>query len=148
MRRIHLEIMNPNPYLTISSVLFIIPTTMSAYKRQWLLYSIFLYMTIVSSIYHATKYQPLLYLDYPGCYGVVFITGYENWKTGRMFHWTVGTSICGILFWGGWMTGHFIFSEDSLEKNISHVGMHLFVNLCGSLTSYLADRHLLVKNAN
>jgi len=138
--------MEPNPYLVASSVLFIIPTTMSAYNRHWLLYSIFLYMSLVSSIYHATKYKPLLYLDYPGCYALVLITGYENWKSGRVLYWIAGTSTCGILFWGGWCSGRLIFSTDSLEKNISHAGMHLFVNLCGCLTSYLADRHLLVKN--
>jgi len=138
MGRVHVEIMEPNPYLVASSVLFAVPTTVAAYNRHWLLYSIFLYMTIVSSIYHATKYKPLLYLDYPGCYALVLITGYQNWKTGRSFHWILGTSFCGILFWGGWMTGHLVFSQDPLEKIISHAGMHLFVNLCGSLTSYLA----------
>jgi hypothetical protein len=137
MGRIHVEIMEPNPYLVISSVLFAIPTTIAAYNRHWLLYSIFLYMTIVSSIYHATKYQPLLYLDYPGCYALVLITGYENWKIKKMIHYFSMGSIVVILYWGGWITGHLIFADNVLEKNISHAGMHIIVSIGGVLSSYL-----------
>lgn len=129
--------MEPNPYLTLSSILFIIPTTMSAYNRQWNLYATFLFLTIVSSLYHATKYQPLLYLDYPGCYLVVLVTGYENWKNGRTIFWMKSCSLCCILFWGGWIFNSLIFSKDNIEKNVSHVGMHVIFIVSGSLTSHL-----------
>ena len=132
--------MEPNPYLVVSSILFVIPTTMSAYKRKWLLYGTYIYITIISSIYHATKYQPLLYLDYPGCYAIVIVTAYENWKTGRVLHWILATFMCGVLFWGGWVSNRFVFSPNQFEKNISHVGMHLIVNICGGLTSYLDNK--------
>jgi len=137
MRRIHVELMEPNPYLVASSVLFAIPTTVAAYNRQWWMYTAFLYISLISSIYHATKYRPLLYLDYPGVCMLTLIIGIESWKIRKMTHYFGMGSVIVVLYWGGWFTGHLIFSDNKLEKNISHVGMHLLVNVGGVLTSYL-----------
>jgi hypothetical protein len=136
MGRIHVEIMEPNPYLVASSVLFAIPTTVAAYNRHWSLYAVFLYISLISSIYHATKYQPLLYLDYPGVCMLCAVIGFENWKIGKMDHYFGMGSIIVILYWGGWFTGHLIFAENVLEKNISHAGMHILVSIGGVLSSY------------
>jgi hypothetical protein len=140
--------MEPNPYLVASSVLFAIPTTVAAYNRQWRMYAVFLYISLISSIYHATKYQPLLYLDYPGVTMLVLNIGFECWMIRKMVLYFGMGSVIVVLYWGGWFTGHLIFAENKLEKNISHVGMHLIVNVGGVLTSYLMASHLPIKNAD
>ena len=140
--------MEPNPYLVASSVLFAIPTTVAAYNRHWRMYAVFLYISLVSSIYHATKYKPLLYLDYPGVTMLVLIIGFENWKIKKMIHYFSMGSVIVVLYWGGWFTGHLIFAENKIEKNISHAGMHILVSIGGVLTSYLMASHVPIKNAD
>jgi hypothetical protein len=135
-----------NPYLTLSSTLFSIPTTISAYNRHWLLYGISLYMCIISTVYHATKYQSILMLDYPGCYSLVLITAYENWKIKRFHQWMVGCGLCAFLFWGGWMTRRMVFSEYPLERNIFHVTLHLSAITTTCLTSYFKRKYYLLNN--
>lgn len=132
-----LHAMKPNPYLVLSSISFVIPTTVAANYRIWNLYAIFLYMTVVSSIYHATKYPPLLYLDYPGCYTLVFVVGYETYKIQKFREFIFSCSVCAILFWGGYFTKRFVFSENYMEKTITHCMLHIIVMLSGVRTNYL-----------
>jgi hypothetical protein len=63
----------PNPVLVASSLLFAIPMTMGAANQQWNLYFTFLLITLVSSLYHATKNKYLLPIDYAACYTIVYV---------------------------------------------------------------------------
>jgi len=132
--------MKPNPYLVVSSTLFVIPTTLAANYRFWNIYAIFLYITIVSSLYHATKYPPLLYLDYPGCYTVILVLGYETYKVNKFTEFALYYSVCGILFWGGYFTKRLVFSENQIEQTVSHLTMHLIVIASGVMTTYQINR--------
>jgi hypothetical protein len=140
--------MEPNPYLVGTSVLFAIPTSMAAYYRQWHLYSPFLFLTISSSVYHATKYQPLLFLDYPGCYWVVYALVTETLAIQQPCLCIVSATSCTILFWGGYLLKRFVHSPDSFEQTTSHVLMHLIVVVTGIITSYLASNHKVILNEN
>ena len=127
-----------NPYLVLSSILFVIPTTVAAYKRHWILYATFGYVTIVSSLYHATKYQPLLYLDYPGVCIITVVPGIECWKSRYLTHYFIIGTMIIILYWGGWFTGHLIFADDPFEQTISHAAMHLLANVGGIATCLIS----------
>lgn len=137
--------MKPNPYLVLSSTLFVIPTTVAANYRDWNIYAIFLYMTVVSSLYHATKYPPLLYLDYPGCYTVVVILGYETYKIQKFKEFAFYSSLCAMLFWGGYLTDRLVFSDNEIEQTVTHFMMHLIVMVSGVRTSYEMHRNHLDK---
>ena len=128
--------MQPNPYIVCSSILFAVPMSIAANHRHWNMYAVFLYMTIVSSIYHATKYQPLLLLDYPGCYAVVAVLGYERYRIRQFNQALLYSSMCAVIFWGGFMTTRLAYSPDTTEQTATHVIMHLIVILSASHTSY------------
>jgi hypothetical protein len=138
--------MEPNPYLVCSSIMFTIPTSMGAYYRQWNLYFTFLLITIISSIYHATKNQYLVILDYAACYNVVYVLYRQTVKINQTRNFIVWCAACAVLFWGGYVTNHFVFSPESFERNISHVGMHLIVIGSGCAASYLTNKQQLVEN--
>ena len=129
--------MEPNPYLVCSSLLFIIPTTAGAYYRQWNMYLTFLLITIISSLYHATKNKYLIIIDYFACYNIVYVMYYQTAKIGQTQNYLIWTGACGILFWGGYLTKRLVFSPDTIENNISHVSMHLIVVFSGTYASYL-----------
>ena len=128
--------MQPNPYIVGSSILFAVPMSIAANHRHWNIYAVFLYMTIVSSLYHATKYQPLLLLDYPGCYGVVAVLGYECYTIRKFKECLLYSSMCAVLFWGGYMTNRLTYSSDPVEQTVSHGIMHMIVIISASRTSY------------
>jgi hypothetical protein len=132
--------MQPNPYIVASSILFVIPTTIAASYRHWKIYAVFQYMTIVSSLYHATKYPPLLFLDYPGCYAIVAVLGYERYKIRQFKQAILYSSMCALLFWGGYITNRLTYSNNVIEQSISHVIMHLIVIISASHTSYEMHR--------
>lgn len=130
--------MEPNPYLVCSSLLFIVPTTMGAYYRQWNLYLTFLLITIISSLYHATKNKYLIIIDYAACYNIVYVMYYQTAKIGQTQNYLIWTGACGMLFWGGYLTKRLVHSPNITEKNISHVLMHLIVVFSGISASYLS----------
>jgi hypothetical protein len=140
--------MEPNPYLVGSSLLFVIPTTMGAYYRQWDLYFTFLFITLISSLYHATKNKYLLCIDYVACYNIVYVLYYNTRNIGYTYYYMIGTSSCAVLFWGGYLTNHFIFSTHKFERNVTHIGMHLIVVVSGIFASYLINKEQIVLNEN
>jgi hypothetical protein len=131
----------PNPLLVASSLLFTFPMTMGAINRQWNLYFTFLLITLISSLYHATKNKYLLPIDYTACYIVLYVM-YEHTKTDYPICFIIGSGSCAILFWGGYATKRLIFSSNSVEKNVSHVLMHLIVVSTGCAASYLVPASL------
>jgi len=140
--------MEPNPYLVGSSLLFVIPTTMGAYYKQWDLYMTFLFITLISSLYHATKNKYLLSIDYIACYNIVYVLYYTTQTIGYTYTYILSSGSCAFLFWGGYLTNRFIFSDNKIEKNISHVGLHLIVLVSGVSASYLTNQKQLLLNEN
>ena len=116
----------PNPTLVASSLLFAIPMTMGAANQQWNLYFTFLLITLVSSLYHATKNKYLLPIDYTACYTIVYVM-YHHTKKEYPISFMIGCGSCALLQWGGYATNRLIFSPSKVEKNTSHVLMHLIV---------------------
>ena len=129
--------MEPNPYLVGSSLLFLITTTMAANYRQWVIYSVFLYISFISSLYHATKNRYLLPFDYMGCYIVLYTLYQETNKLGYILHFKIGSSCCALLFWGGYFTNHLTWSDNKIEATLSHLVMHFITITAAICTSHL-----------
>ena len=55
--------LQPNPYLVATSLTFLIPATFFAFQGQWLMYTSNVMISIISTLYHATKWPPLFYID-------------------------------------------------------------------------------------
>jgi hypothetical protein len=132
--------MQPNPYLVCSSLLFVIPTTMGAYYRQWNMYFTFLFIMIISSLYHATKNKYLIIIDYIACYNIVYVMYYQTAKINQTQNYIIWCGACGVLFWGGYVTKRLVHSPNMIEKNISQVFMHLIVIFSGMYASYLTNK--------
>lgn len=136
--------MHPNLYLVGTSVLFSLPTTFAAYHQQWYLYFSFLFITLSSSLYHATKNKYLLLVDYPACYNLIICLYFYTKKLKDRPIFAIASGSCAILFWGGYLTDHLVFSRNSTEQTVSHVTMHIVVIFSGIATSHLT--FLLDKN--
>lgn len=134
----------PNPYLVATSLLFTIPTTLGAYNRQWPLYFSFLLITLTSSLYHATKNKYLLIIDYPACCNLIVSLYFYTKHINHTGYYMISTGSCGILFWGGYFTNHFVFSSEYTEKTASHMIMHIIVVCSGIAASYLVEKHKML----
>ena len=117
----------PNPHLVGTSLLFIIPATMNAAYRQWLLYSLSILMCLSSSIWHATKYPPLLIVDKVACYVLATTNVYYSIKYNVSLIPILACVYCVIVFHCGYLTNSFVFAENKMESLGWHMSMHLVV---------------------
>lgn len=117
----------PNPHLIGTSLLFIVPATMNAVYRQWLLYSLSILMCLASSIYHATKYPPLLIVDKVACYFLASTNVYYSIKYKVSLIPILACVYCIIVFHCGYLTNSFVFAENKVESLRWHISMHLVV---------------------
>jgi len=117
----------PNPWLVATSLLFCIPTTTTAYYRQWLAYSASLFLMLASSIYHATKYPPLLIVDKIACYYLTATNLYYTIQHGELLVPVCSSLYCIIVFHVGYLTKRFVYAEDKVAALRWHISMHLVV---------------------
>jgi hypothetical protein len=128
----------PNPYLVATSLLFVVPTTTMAYYRQWWPYSTTLFLTLASSLYHATKYQPLLIVDKTACYLLTVVHMYYAHCHGFYAVPMTGIAYCGLVFTYGNAAKRFVFDPCRTTALRWHISMHLvvlFAVLYGSLVT-------------
>ena len=53
----------PTPWLVVTSTTFLIPATLFALQGNWLLYASNLAVVAISTVYHASKWPQLYYID-------------------------------------------------------------------------------------
>ena len=121
--------LQPNPYLVCTSLLFVVPTTTTAYYRQWVPYSASMFLMLASSIYHATKYQPILIVDKVACYYLTATNLYYATQHGVITVPVLASLYCMLVFHYGHYTRTFVFAEDKQEALGWHISMHLVVML-------------------
>lgn len=59
----HINNYKPNPWLVATSTTFLIPATLFALQGNWVLYASNLAVVAISTVYHASKWQQLYYID-------------------------------------------------------------------------------------
>ena len=101
------------------------------------MYSGSLGVTIASSLYHATKYEPLFYADVVASYYLVAVNEYYGYKHGLMYVTIPGVLYSILLFWIGYKTQSFVWSPDLNEATLWHVSMHLMVMSSATIGSYM-----------
>ena len=119
----------PSPHLVFTSLLFILPTTTAAYYRQWLCYSASMFIMLASSIYHATKYQPILIIDKISCYYLTATNLYYATQHGVLAVPISASLYCSLVFYYGHYYKRFVFAENKNEALAWHISMHLVVML-------------------
>jgi hypothetical protein len=119
--------MEPNPYLVFSSTSYIVVaavTYATGYQYLGLLYYV---LTFISMIYHATKWQPLLYLDYPLLHtanvwtlACIYPGG---WRT--MPYYCVWFAYITTIYYYGYLTKSLIWSSDLDTATRWHMSLHI-----------------------
>jgi hypothetical protein len=100
-----------------------------AYYRQWWPYSTTLFLTLASSLYHATKYQPLLIVDKTACYLLTVVHMYYAHTQGVYAVPMTGIAYCGLVFTYGNAAKRFVFDPCRTTALRWHISMHLAVVL-------------------
>ena len=117
----------PNPWLIGTSLLFAIPTTTAAYYRQWVPYSSTLAMTLISSVYHATKDPTLLVLDKACCYYLTAVNVSFAITHGVVAVPVLACAYCLCVFHIGYLTKRFVYAKNKADALPWHISMHLVV---------------------
>ena len=131
-----MAVIRPNPFLVLSSLCFVVPITINAFKHQWMLYSINMGILMASSLYHATKYPPLFYVDATLGYFLTFLHFYHSLLFGYGFITLPGIAYCLLMFWYGYLHQCFVWHPSLLYATIWHLSMHGVVLI--SVTSVAA----------
>ena len=134
----------PNPDLVFTSLLFVIPTTTTAYYRQWWPYSTTLFLTLASSLYHATKYPPLLIVDKIACYTLTAVHLYYAYSHGIYAIPLTGSAYCALVFIYGQAANRFVFDPCPTTALRWHMSMHLAVLLSVLYGSLVTANHALL----
>jgi len=116
----------------------VIPTTTTAYYQQWWLYSTTLFLTLASSLYHATKYQPLLIVDKTACSLLTVVHLYYAHSHGFYAVPLTGGAYCVLVFTYGHAVNRFVFDPCPTTALRWHMSMHLvvlFAVLYGSIVT-------------
>ncbi len=142
-----------NTYLVGSSLLFTIPMSVAAYLHLWENWASLFLLTWTSVIYHSTKHQLFVYVDYTAVYILVAQSIRYGYQVDNVW---VPLAVCGtnaILFNGGRMFNTLVYHKDPRISTLSHMLVHL-LSVGGTtflmLHSYVVDgrgfTHRLVGN--
>lgn len=131
--------MQANPYLVVSSLLFLVPTTYAAYTRIWSAYAVLLYITAVSSLYHATKNEKLFYLDQTACILYAAYSGYQLYKNNVIYVWYFSAGFSILVYYGGYLTNSMVYSPNIVIATMCDIMMHFICITSGITIIYIID---------
>jgi hypothetical protein len=117
----------PNPYLVLSSILFIIPATLAAYKNLWSEYFACIIITLISSIHHATRLTITSYLDKIACYYLTYIFYISSKKINKLYIWIIGAGYSIIVYNVGYIFNMMAWNKVYYISTLWHISMHLVV---------------------
>jgi hypothetical protein len=120
-------IYQPNPYLVLSSILFIIPATLAAYKKLWVEYIACIFITLISSIHHATRLPITYFLDKIACYYLIYIFYISSKKINKIYIWMIGAAYGLIVYHISYIFNIMIWNEVYYISTLWHVSMHLVI---------------------
>jgi hypothetical protein len=123
------NMLSPNPYLVATSITFVIPTTLAAYKQVWSQYVACLLIIIVSSLYHSTKNEILFWLDQVVCIALTINSIKLALKHKLYAIPATGITYILTMYYGGYVTKTLIWSPDLTVATISHMSMHIVTNI-------------------
>ncbi len=123
---------DPNPYLFLSSLLFLLPMyAAQPIQELWLTRAALGGLVCASASYHATKNGTLYYIDQAAVF-VLFLRSIIDGLRGGGGCLTIAFAVngtCGYLYYYGRVTQGLIWSPNFFVATASHVCMHLLVAL-------------------
>ncbi len=116
----------PNPYLVLSSLLYIVPLYAANQANIQIAKSAFSLLLPASIAYHATRHPIIYYIDQVGVYSVVVGSWIDGYNGGQIssFYAILSNIISFYLFFWGKMTGTLIWSNSYFISTTSHALLH------------------------
>jgi hypothetical protein len=144
-----IQSMEPNLYLTRSSLFFIAPCLVSYLTRDYHITFIYVLVTLVSSVYHATKHPRLLHLDVSTAHLAHLTTVMTILPGGSatMPYYFAWLSYACFIYYYGYKTQTMVFLPDLKAATPWHVSLHVSTSLMTCYTVYAAYlvRHALAQ---
>ena len=139
--------MEPNLYLTGSSLFFIAPCVVSYLTQDYHITVIYVLVTLVSSVYHATKHPRLLHLDVSTAHLAHITTVLRILPGGlaTMPYYLAWLVYASFIYYYGYKTQTMVFLPDLKAATPWHISLHLSTSLMTCYTvyaAYLARQHL------
>lgn len=130
--------LTPNLHLVLTSLTFIIPTTIAAYYQEWIHYAALLNLTIVSCLYHSTKNTTLFWLDQLACFALVATTIRLSLLNNHRFVPITASIYTLGIYYGGYYLKTFMWSTDKMVATLYHMSMHAVINFT---TCYVINKY-------
>jgi hypothetical protein len=138
---------DPNPYLFLSSLLFLLPMYAARpIQELWMTRAALGGLVVASASYHATKNGTLYYIDQAAVFALFLRSIIDGWLGGGRCL-TIALAVngtCGYLYYYGRVTQGLIWSPDFFVATASHLSMHLIV--AGGYVALIAQYAENLKN--
>jgi uncharacterized integral membrane protein len=122
-----------NPWLVLTSTTFLIPATLFAIQGNWLLYASNLAVVTVATVYHASKWPQLYYVDVFTALQLATLHSLYALQKGFWYVPVPGILYSLLMFVYGHQNKQFVWHPTLTHSTIWHMTMHLAV-----MTSALA----------
>jgi len=128
---------SPNPWLVATSTTFLIPATLFALQGNWLLYASNLAVVTVATVYHASKWPQLYYVDVATANQLAILHTLYAIQKGVWYVPMPGILYSLLMFVYGHNYGCFVWHSSYEVATAWHISMHLAVMASAVATAML-----------
>ena len=118
---------SPNPWLVATSTTFLIPATLFAIQGNWLLYASNLAVVTVATVYHASKWNLLYYVDVATANQLAFLHTLYAIQQGYGYIPLPGILYSMLMFIYGHKYRCFVWDPSYEVATAWHMTMHVAV---------------------
>jgi hypothetical protein len=118
---------DPNPYLVLTSTLFIIPAFIAGYYKFWLESSACILISFISSIHHAYRTNYTYILDQLACYYLAYVFYMTCAKLNVRYAWYIGVGYSITVYNIGKLFNILTWDPDYIISTLWHISMHIFI---------------------
>jgi hypothetical protein len=127
----------PNSYTSGTTLLFIIPTVISAYYNQWDMYCFNLNMLVMSSVYSISNHVVFFYLDQASTYLMLATLCRVSYKEKVPYIGVITSVYCFFVYYIGYITNSFVWDTNG-EGFAYHISMYSSMILSSMILSHIA----------
>ena len=135
--------MNPNYWLVLSSCSFIAPAITCYYSKNYLLTYTYCLLTLISSLYHATKNPSLIFIDY-SINHIVHILTLWNILKGREYsmpYYCICLSYIFTIYYYGYITKTLVWDYNLDTATPWHMSLHISTSATTSYTVWATFKY-------
>jgi len=136
--------MKPNYWLVLSSLSFLAPAQICYNTNNYALSDLYIVVTAVSSLYHATKSPYLVYIDYSlsQIAHVVTLRVILDGKWASMPYYSIWLSYVIFIYYYGYLNKTLVWNPDLDKATPWHMSLHVSTAFTTCLTVYRTYSYL------